>query len=108
MSSHPDLCRFYSPPDFCNLAAKLLQVEVARLVAPAALKTSGRLYVAALWEEEIFKGSEIGRFGGLGGPGSLGGHFAGPGGLAPTFLKGLRGTRGTPGHQNDQFPTFNN
>ena len=55
---------------------------------------------------EILYGSEIGHIGGLGGPGGLGGHFAGPGGFAPTFLKGLRGTRGLPEPQNDQFPTL--
>ena len=38
--------------------------------------------------------------------GCLGGHFAGPGGIAPTLLKGLRGPRGPPYPQNHQFPTF--
>jgi len=45
---------------------------------------------------KFVEGSEIRHFGGLGGPGGPVGHFAGPGGLAPTFLKGLRGPRGAP------------
>jgi len=49
---------------------------------------------------------DVCHFGGLGGPGGLGCHFARRGGLAPTFLKGLRGPRGPTDPQNDQFPTI--
>ncbi len=55
----------------------------------------------------LFKGPEIGDFGGLGGPGGLGDPPETWGALPHTFLKGFPGPRGRPDPQNDQFPGQN-
>ncbi len=53
---------------------------------------------------EFLQGSEVGHFGGLGGPGGLGNPPERWGLRPPTFLKGFPGPRGRPDPQNDRFP----